>query len=109
MGALYDSTCYDTADAAAASMCASTYPQTHVLGDGSVASYTCSVVDASHLQITSASPSASSAVSVPVAFDACDPGEHYADLGLAWGLGAVLLATLWALRAAIVDPFMKDH
>lgn len=110
MGAVYGETCYVDAAAAAAAVCAATYPQTlYDATSGSVRSLECIGSTSASIEVRNTLSGAVTTQVVPVAFAGCDPGEHYADLSGLWLLGVLLLATLWSLRAAIVAPFFGNH
>lgn len=99
MGAFFDSTCYADAAAAAAAVCAAKFPQASTDSSGNPVVMTCASTGAA-VELTVAGPAASAAYTQSLTFPACDPMEHYADMGAMWGYGLLALATLAALRMA---------
>ncbi len=99
MGATFSEVCYGDAISAAGAMCAAQYPRTTTDAAG-VTAWTCSVVDGAHVAIASAG-AASASTTVPVAFAACDPYEHYSDVTVLVGLGMGLCFIALAVKGSV--------
>lgn len=98
MGYLYKTECLPTPEAAAGSMCAVESPRLVPDGSGSVNTITCSVVDGSHVALTTAGAAGTSTATLAVSFGACDPGAIYADMSETWMLGLGGLVVVWCLK-----------
>lgn len=102
MGAQWQSECFASDLAAATSMCASEFPKTVPNGAGGVNTVSCVVTDASHLSVSTNDGTATTTASMPVSFTACDPMEHYTDLGLMFTAGTLALVVVWCAKSFVL-------
>jgi len=102
MGAQFGDRCFGTQADANAYACASVYPKTVSNGAGGVNVLSCSVLDDSHLTVTTTDQGGTATTAtLPMTYAVCDPNAEVVQLGEVFGLLLGACAVVSAVKLCV--------